>query len=205
MEFTKGEKKKIEDTMQYIVEDMYDLWKKAQVQSFSFRVRFKGLGDAGSDICIDKNGVSLMTYRYKQIESWLEYETIIVKDKKCFLGKMIKSKLIVPSKNHNLYSALIENYGVIRKGLLEKSNSGVSDKQKCLDSIDEWYNRFRKEAIIEFDSPFQNQQKIEVREEKGKKVGVLDFGDKIIKIVTNGDIVLVNKNEVNEDNYTKRK
>ena len=44
--------------------------------------------------------------------------------------------------------------------------------------------------------PVQNQQQIKVDYVDGKTVGTLDFGDRTIKIVTNGSIVLVDKDGV---------
>ena len=39
----------------------------------------------------------------------------------------------------------------------------------------------------------KNPDLIEIKNEDGKNVGIIDFGDKSIKIITSGDIVLVNK------------
>lgn len=65
--------------------------------------------------------------------------------------------------------------------------------------------RKKKEAIVEINMPNNiGLQKIEVVEEDGKKIGTINFGDQIIKIYTEGEIVLCNKNEEAKDKEKKK-
>ena len=59
------------------------------------------------------------------------------------------------------------------------------------------------EVSIEFNFPESvDQHKLEVTRENGSNIGVIDFGDKTIKIITSGDIVIVEKNK---DDKVKKK
>ena len=61
-----------------------------------------------------------------------------------------------------------------------------------------------KEAEVRIDLPESlNAKEIYVSEEGNKKVGVIDFGQQTIKIITEGNIVLVNKSK--EEPKVKRK
>ena len=59
-------------------------------------------------------------------------------------------------------------------------------------------------AIIKFRCPdSMNVHELELKEENGKKIGYIDFGDMAVEIITNGSIVLANKDSV--EKKTKRK
>lgn len=52
------------------------------------------------------------------------------------------------------------------------------------------------ESIVEINMPgSQNVHEVQVSEENGKKIGVINFGLQTVKIITEGNIVLVNKDD----------
>ena len=52
------------------------------------------------------------------------------------------------------------------------------------------------EAKVHFQYPdSMNVHELEMREEAGRKVGRIDFGDMVVEIITSGDIVIANKNQ----------
>ena len=66
-------------------------------------------------------------------------------------------------------------------------------------------NRLNNETNIEITSTFQNQLPIEVTTENGKNIGVLNFKDTSIKIITTGSITLVDQKTKQELPKIKRK
>ncbi len=82
--------------------------------------------------------------------------------------------------------------------------SKINIDDRVSNGIKEAMSKLRqaREASIEFDFPSSvAPYEIEVTKEDGRTVGKIDFGDRTIKVITDGNIVLVNK----EDQKIKRK
>jgi len=101
---------------------------------------------------------------------------------------------------------LLREYEKIREKLVNKIKLDQEQDLKDVDIINKILKKYDKEASIEKDlPPSKNPHPLEVTEKDGKKIGVIDFGDRTIKIITNGDIVLVNKDEVLDNTNVKQK
>lgn len=193
--YTKEDKKIIDETMQYIVEDMYKFLEISSKKYIIIYTDFLEYGDS-SNIQINNNVIYLILYKYHDIPLWgiNGQESELRQHKKIVLGKKTLKGIKACHGNYELYSTIIENYDTIRERLLKKANAFADEKDTKMDVINTWYNRFKKETMIEIDFPkTNNQHEIEVIEEDGKTIGIIDFGDKAIKIITSGDIDLKRK------------
>lgn len=95
-------------------------------------------------------------------------------------------------KVRNVYQKLefISEYSRIRNRIINQ-----------VSSLDEAKARIAKivksdDAIVEMEFPESiNQNVVEVKKEDGRIVGTIDFGGKLVRIVTDGNIVLENREE----------
>ncbi len=106
-------------------------------------------------------------------------------------------------------SVVIENYSRIRLKLIKEIKKQIKNyerenklNQKTSSKIDLMLDenldkKIDDSAIIKFRCPdSMNVRELELKEENGKKIGYIDFGDMAVEIITNGSIVLANKGSV---------
>ncbi len=105
-------------------------------------------------------------------------------------------------------SVVIENYPRIRRKLIKEIKMQIKNyerenklNEKASSKIDVMLDKnldkkIDDSAIIKFRCPdSMNVHELEMREEAGRKVGRIDFGDMVVEIITSGDIVIANKNQ----------
>lgn len=115
--------------------------------------------------------------------------------------------------DYNAFSQIILQYDEIREKINNIVNENVEKKDKNIKKITDISNKYssstrrkekKLEATVQIDMPDSiNAQEIILTKEGTKKVGIIDFGAQTIKIITKGNIVLVNSE--NKDNKVKRK
>lgn len=184
---TKEEKKKINEAFDLILKDLNQVWNLSSVKSISVGISYDSiyehflvLNDKGVYIQVDKINMSLFTD-----------ETKLPVAARNRAGELVVSPFIeMKTMLH-----IIKYYDDIKKELENNIVKNNESKRDILEQVEALKRQYDKEAIIEINMPVQNQQQIKVTRENGKNVGVLDFGDRTIKIVTNGSIILVNKDE----------
>ncbi len=99
------------------------------------------------------------------------------------------------NKGYTLLAEFCENY-LENLELIKKEGEKYFQKnagrKDLLDNIKKVENHFA--GTIEFDFPESIAPKeITIEEDKGQKIGTINFGGRTIRIITDGDIVLVNK------------
>lgn len=112
---------------------------------------------------------------------------------------------------YTAHSQFITQYEKIREELLRTVTSRLKSKNEHIKKLEDISTGLKnkkeqknKEAEVRIDLPESlNAKEIYVSEEGNKKVGVIDFGQQTIKIITEGNIVLVNKSK--EEPKVKRK
>lgn len=178
LKFTKEEKKELQKTMNILLEDLRELSDCSQTE----------------EIIIDM-------YRYIPNERW----NLIIDDKKISLRaritgeeKVLHRKQALGKNQRHIAPEIsfnfIKNYESIRQAVEYKVKSGIKIKDAGFETLKKMNQKYDKEAAIEIDlPPTNNQYPLEVTEENGQKIGTLNFGERTIKIITNGAIVLVDK------------
>lgn len=99
-------------------------------------------------------------------------------------------------------------YNRNRALVLKELKRQLKIKEKFSSTIDSNLEKAKKikSATIEIDLPSSiNQHSIEVFKENGRNIGIIDFGGRTVKIITDGDFVLVPREELSSDNKVKRK
>jgi len=116
-----------------------------------------------------------------------------------------KGKKERPMVDPEVTAYILKNYNVIRQLLQREIENSSKEKDSIKASIQEIKKQYTKDATIELDlPPSQNVHEIEIIEEEGKNIGIINFGNRTIKIITDGDIVLVNRKKSKLQKYKKK-
>lgn len=211
--FTNKQKKEIKKAMITIYKDIKELLEKAEVTSY-FTVQLQH----------QKPDVDYNHFRDYIFENeWFlnHYEDgrlrIVVdcgfKDKRCDLVCYNKDQTFALDDELLLKLEFVERYPENRKLIIDTINKMIPqeikkrEKQKesqtniddrVSNGIKEAMSKLKqaREASIEFNFPSSvAPYEIEVTKEDGRTVGTIDFGDRTIKVITDGNIVLVPKRE----------
>lgn len=95
-------------------------------------------------------------------------------------------------------------YDRIREELINDIKNTHSSKEDIMRRISQIRCKYGNEILVDLgENKSLNQQTLFVQEENGKKVGTIDFGSRIVKIITDGDIVLTRVEEVKNKIKTK--
>lgn len=107
----------------------------------------------------------------------------------------------------------ISQYEDVREEIVRIVTRRANEKNENIERLSKVSDKYTKtgqkeskklESTVTIDIPNSlNAKEIIVSEEEGKKIGIIDFGAQTIKIVTEGNIVLVNKPK--EEVKTKRR
>lgn len=205
MEYTKDEMKKIKQVYDKVVKDIGAIWLASGQAETRLEINIKGIDKASNKgyecyssqkLTIDSNEIAIV---FTNVALYNKY----------LLGKFNRFKKVTPEiqslERINLVIDFIRAYPTIRKDLISK----IKQIQEKNDEPDKINNRKKKEVMdeislvdkqitqladIEIDfPPSQNIHKIEIEEVEGRTIGTIDFNGRTIRIITDGDIVLVKK------------
>ena len=197
MTFTKEEQKQIKKSRKTIVKDMRKLFNMYPYEKIEIPVNIHLAPKYGSYwyLVITKNRIAIKSDRgaYTNL-----YPVILPQNK---------------DDRDNAHFQFISQYDSVRSKLVAIINEKLARKEGNLEKMTTVSEKYTKsgqkkqkklEATVQIDIPkTQNVHEIKISEENGLKVGIIDFGRQTIKIITEGDIVLVDKNKI--DNKVKKK
>ena len=180
---TKEEKREIRKSRRVVVRDMKKIWAMHPYEKIEVPVNLnmREYGDNWK-LKIDKKGMIL--------SNGMHYT------------KLYPRKVLFKNEaGYIAHSQFITQYESVREEILRIVNSRIRNKDehiKKLESVSSSISHKEKEkpkeAEVTIDLPgSMNTKEIIVTEEGNKKVGIIDFGKQTIKIITEGNIVLVNK------------
>jgi len=189
IKLTKEEKKAIYKVYNLILDDMNELQKISKSNKIDIWCDFKYKSSYPHIALTDKAIVF-----YSSIDSYHYF---------------LEEKGPIRTKRNNVnistMIALIENYESIRSKLKSEIEKSTSEKETFFHKLAQINKKYTKEAEIEIDlPPSQNVHEIEIIEEEGKNIGIINFGNRTIKIITDGDIVLVNRKKSKLQKYKKK-
>ena len=97
-------------------------------------------------------------------------------------------------------------YEQTRKNLIEHIEDIHNKKEEFINRLNQVRGKFGNEVFVDFGTNNSlNMRPLEITEEDGKKVGTIDFGSRIVKIITEGDIVLTKVEKAKQLNKSKGK
>lgn len=187
MSYTKEEKKKIKETIKVIVKDLRTLWNLYPYEEVSVVLPFQISG---------YSGIWHLVMNKKNIKIENGYEEAYTRLEKGLTKDDYDEDAITARLN------LIESYEKVRLEVEEIQRFRAKKYHQSLSKMDELQNKYsdktRKEAkklesTVQIDFNSQNAHEIEVIEEEGNKIGTIKFGRQTIKLITEGDIIVVDK------------
>lgn len=203
MEYTKEEKKKIEKAYEVVISDLNKIWQQCDEETLEFVV--DGIWRNISESINPRHHTRWSFGWYLVLTNRKVYIVnrtgISVNDTITLATSDIRGKLKPCCKEIGLVAGFIEAYPDIRERAIRnierkerEKESDIQIKKEQLENIRKITQTYDKEASIEINLPkTQNQHKLVVTEEDGRTIGTLDFGGRTIKVITDGDIILVRK------------
>lgn len=181
MLFTKEEKKDIEKSLGFVLDDIREMWKLSQVDEI-----YLNMGIAFSapvNLLINESKVTLYYSAWDGTSCYCKLER-----------KGLRGNNRIPSDYEVAFTFLKKYDDVIRPLIEGKIKETLTKKGLGLEALEAIKKHYDKEASIDIElPPTNNQHTIEITQEDGKNVGIINFGDRTIKIITNGDIVLLDR------------
>lgn len=189
--FNKEELGYLKDTLRLVLEDINEIYETSELEIIS---------------------IDFLTHseqeRWKLITS--DYKLTLKRDEQ-FLAEFARIKPTKKSKGHYEYNYQWTNFGYnvilrflasykdIRKTLLETAQNGLNSKETLMDELRKLRTNFTKEVYVDFGTNnTQNQHALEVTEQDGKQIGTINFGQKTVKIISEGEIVLTHTKRAEE-------
>jgi len=208
-EFTIDEKKYIEETLNIVLDDLEEIVKL--FPKFDEYVEVDGV-----QLYIDKDRTYLYVAEasmYNTYTNLLEPQVKVIKEdddskeenkekKKKFWSR---NKDIEPehieivytrfydysNEKLNYIARFLANYETYRNKLIKKLKTLTDDKNDLFSKLQTIRAKYSNEIYLDFGHvTTQNVRTLEVTSENGRNVGTLDLGGKIVKIISDGDIVL---------------
>lgn len=102
-------------------------------------------------------------------------------------------------EEQNIVARFLANYESFRNQSIEKLKEVTEDKNDLFSRLQALRVKYSTEVSVDFGQiSTQNVKTLEVTKENGRSVGTIDFGSRIVKIITDGDIVLKKVEPVKE-------
>lgn len=189
LKYSHDEIKKFKKALNIIIDDLDLIWKNGPLDKIMVPVKFpinltKMFGECASEVPW-RLELNKEIYRFSNGH----YHFILAKRNR--IGKL---KKLLKITEFDVW--LIKEYPNIRQAIIKEIESYQETKKNNLEAVEIIKQLYRKEGQIEFKLPeMNNLHKLEVQEENGQKIGAINFGNMSLKIITSGDIELVNKTE----------
>jgi len=169
--YNKEEKEKIEAALEYIINDIYEICKNTNCKDEI------ELSCSGWPVTIGYKSICFGFHRIAKINNKGQIKRI--------------NKALA---DYDRLSELVNYYENLREKIVEEVEKRCKRNNLNIDKIDNFLKNKNEEVDVEIDlPPSQNQHQMEIREVEGRTVGTLDFGGRTIRIITDGDLVLVDK------------
>lgn len=188
LKYSKEEIKELEKALSTIIDDLENLWKLGALDKISVLAFLPGISACYEDVnkssywkfIIDEKGIYLSQNNNQHTYTFA---------KRTRFGKLIKYLTI-----NEQDIVFINEYPDLRKSIVSEIETAQIKKDRNIESARFVTELCKKEAQIEIDLPdSMNKHQIEVQEEDGRKIGILNFGNISLKIITRGNIELVQK------------
>ena len=216
LSYSKNELDYIKDTLGIVLKDVRNIF---DVEDQGYIFLETKLDGEKYILAIDDKRIALLTLSV-DIEEWRR----LWKNKEVnfsYPGNCLLEKVILPNnrlryKSIHELNSLVEDkettivvqflteYDRIREELITHIKNTHESKEEIMRKLSQLRCKYGSEVSVDFgESNSLNIHELSVKEENGKKIGTIDFGSRIVKIVTEGDIVLTRLDELKEKVQTK--
>lgn len=190
--YTKEEKKQIQKTLDYIIADIERIYVESGLRKIELqpsKTDYFAVGPKKIIYVHNTSGYSQPPTNY----------TIA----RCFgfgQNQHFKRTPILDYDFYYRFTSLYDNETIgIRKAIKAQILAIKAQNSDIADNIKDNKEKYEKQASIIIDMPETvDQKEITITTSGDKKIGTIDFGDRIIQIITTSDIVLKSQEESNK-------
>ncbi len=189
IKLTKEQQKDLLELYNKALDDLWEIWQTSALKSVYFPIEFDDDKTKKWAFRIDDEYIRLncnngyahsISYTLAYTKTRFK-KTVLIKDEEI---------------NQDIMFNFIKSYEDIRNRLIKRLSSSEAIKKDTDLLFARLKEQFNKTSTVEIDlGDTNNRQSIEITEEDGKKIGTINFGLQTIKIITKGEITLVNKEE----------
>lgn len=185
--YTKKELKEIRKTLDIVLDELEKIWNTGLLKKVKIPVTLEGIKEFDSNnlefgwyFIMDDSGI----YMHNDHKEGLDF----------YYARILYNGTLKRYYNVDEREIMFfKEYDYI-KNEIEKELELINNKKKEDLSILKKIQRSHRKAFIELSFPPSiNQHTIEVTEENGKKIGTIDFGNMAIRIITDGDVRLIER------------
>jgi len=192
LNYTKSEKKVFKETLSLILDDLDKIWEKSSLEKIEVPVVFKEV-DQSSEYSPDKKLLFVMSRDGYLIR---KYDYGAITDDIWFAQRTKFGKLDRKLYIQEIDVLFIKAYQEIRANILERLAKSDKEKAKNISAAQELQELMKKEIEVELNlPPSKNPHTVELKTEKGKQVSEINFGHATIKLITNGELILIDNRD----------
>lgn len=207
--YTKEEKKKIIETVEYMIKEIYEIFDSIPQKEVVIRLTngilhinnqkiyiYSGRGNFKTRNILKKIGHFFV--ELKDSIEWGDIDLTPAEMCELYLGKktLLGPKVVFNKYHTEEYVTFIQEYQKVKDKLLQESKNVLENKKRKMDAVEKWNDTFTGETTLELDLPqIQNVHELKITEKGKKKIGTINFGKKSVKIITQGQIILANESK----------
>lgn len=192
LQFNSKENKVLQKALITAVNELERLWKIGAVKEIKVPANLIGMKDCNNRytndqwyLFIDERGI----YLQQEVPNRATHVYTFANRK-----KNNQLKIITTINQQDI--VFLENFDELRKSVIEFVKEATHQKKGKLSTAYSLIEKYTEPATIDIDLPqTNNKQVIEVKEENGKKIGTLNFGNIALRIITSADIEFINKKD----------
>ena len=191
-DFTDKEKVYISETLNIVIEDLEKIVSLYPIPFHTIEIDNLQLSFGSTYIYLKEsnafNNISLSTIKGKGYKD----------EEKSKKPKRVNFPALSEEEQNNV-ARFLANYEAYRNQAIEKLQEVTENKKDLFNKLQALRVKYSNEVSVDFgEIPTQNIKTLEVTKENGRSIGTIDFGSRIVKIITDGDIVLKKVEPVKE-------
>lgn len=191
LQYNEQEYKVLEKALITAINELERLWQIGSVNEIRIKTRLIGMKECHDyyqdnqwELVIDDSGI------------YLEQNCSIGSNTYAFAKRKSNGKLKIYSTIYQEDIIFLDEFDEIRNSVIDFVNEASKIKEGTVAKAQTLIDKYSQTATIDINLPeTNNRQKIEVVEENGQKIGTLNFGNMLLRIITSADIEFVNKKE----------
>jgi len=187
IKFTSREKEQIKESLDSVLDDIRELWKTSPLEELKIPI---------------ENYMDNFEFYYLYINEFTIFITDVIGDNTYSFEESKAFGGVKRTYNSDVAFKFVQEYPKIRADIEKKLSEIRDEKNNGLRCLEEIKRKYDREGKIGVDLSENN---IQVEEIDKKNVGTIDFGNRVIKIITDGDFVLANNEIKQQQNKMKSK
>jgi len=195
--FNKTDKENIKKSLALITDDIRSMWESSQVDSVRIELHLNSIDRFSTNstyLEINDKKIGIHEYEYEE-HKYYPFE------------RKTRNKSIKTVGNYHIAFAFIKDYDeIIRPKIESELKKGLASREMGFEKLEAVKQQYDKHAEVLFEVGQSNNPPIIVLSgEEGNNIGTLYLGNRSLKIIVNGPIKIINKEDQKELANVKRR